>query len=73
MAAEIICDGCGKRVPMDTAYDGRHIKPRNWYERTDFNGMESPKKAVRTWSACSRECIEKIRKETGDATPIAPF
>jgi len=75
MSAEIICDGCGKRKPMDLGATGGWIKPRDWYERTEFakapNGVLG--RPIRNWSACSWQCIIKIGKETGDTTPIAPF
>jgi hypothetical protein len=75
VAAEIICDGCGKRAKMILGATGNWFKPGDWYERTQF--VEEPDgrlgRPIRNWSVCSRECIEKVRKETGDNTPIAPF
>lgn len=56
MAAECICDGCGKRAPMWANRVGNWFKPSNWYQRTDEDG---------TQVACSRECIEKIADKTG--------
>ena len=61
MAAESICDGCGKRAPMLAGRDGRWRKPRNWYERSDEDGIQT---------ACSRECIDKIADESGKSRVI---
>lgn len=63
MAAEIICDGCGKRQPMHN--NGINwFKPGPWFERADKDGIQS---------ACSRECIEKIVKETGKTSVVLPI
>ena len=40
MAAEIICDGCGKRAKMILGATGNWFKPGDWYERTQF--VEEP-------------------------------
>jgi len=56
MRAESICDGCGKRAPMEAGALGTWHKPRDWYERSDADGIQT---------ACSRECIEKIAKASG--------
>lgn len=64
MAAEIICDGCGKRAPMETGNLGTWHKPRHWYERSDDDGIQS---------ACSRECIEKVAKATGKNSLVLPI
>lgn len=62
MAAEAICDGCGKREPMKS--NGRTwYKPSEWYERSDDDG---------TQTACSRECIEKIAEKTGKTAVVVP-
>jgi hypothetical protein len=63
MAAESICDGCGKRAAMVAGQDGRWHKPRPWFERSDNDGIQT---------ACSRECIEKIAKETGKTPCVLP-
>ena len=63
MAAEAICDGCGKREPMYYAGHNWH-KPSDWYERSDDDGVQT---------ACSRECIEKISKETGKTPVVLPI
>lgn len=63
MAAEIICDGCGKRVPMEAA-NGNWFKPRSWFERSDKDGIQS---------ACSRECIDKIAVASGKTGIVLPF
>jgi hypothetical protein len=64
MAMEAICDGCGKRAPAISTRDGRWLKPRTWYERTDDEG---------TQTACSRECIDKIAERTGKTKVVLPF
>lgn len=63
MAAEIICDGCGKRSKMP-AYHGNWFKPDSWFERSDDDGIQS---------ACSRECIDKIAKQTGKTGAVLPI
>lgn len=65
MAAEIICDGCGRRAPMIVGATGNWYKPGNWYERTQFQEDAGGRlgRPVRNWTACSRECIEKLAKE----------
>ena len=62
MAAEFICDGCGKRA---AGVAGRYnwLKPNHWYERSDNDGIQT---------ACSRECIENVAKETGKSTLVLP-
>ena len=63
MAAEIICDGCGKRLPM-LNFNGTWFKPSSWYERSDENGIQS---------ACSRECIAVISIKTGKTSVVIPW
>lgn len=64
MAAEIICDGCGKREPMIHGNDGLFHKPSKWFSRSDDDGIQI---------ACSRECIDKVAKETGKSRSILPW
>lgn len=64
MAAEVICDGCGKRTIMDFGQDGNWHKPRYWYERSDKDGIQT---------ACSRECIDKIAEKTGKTGIVLPI
>ena len=62
MAAKIICDGCGKEVPMES--NGQSwFKPASWFERSDKDGIQT---------ACSRKCIEKISKESGKTGVVLP-
>ena len=63
MAAESICDGCGKREPMARGALGTWHKPHNWYERSDEDGIQT---------ACSRECIQKIAEKTGKTSLVLP-
>jgi hypothetical protein len=63
MAAEAICDGCGKREPMFYAEYNWH-KPLLWFERSDDDGAQT---------ACSRECIEKIAEKTGKTPVVLPI
>lgn len=63
MAAEIICDGCGKREPMESAH-GRWFKPSLWFERSDKDGIQS---------ACSRQCIDAIAEKSGKTNVVLPF
>lgn len=62
MAAEWICDGCGKREPAVMYGVPRDWhKPRKWFSRADEDGVQD---------ACSPECIEKIahlRQDEGKA------
>lgn len=60
MAAEIICDGCGARAPMESnGHSWYH--PSGWYDRSDDDG---------TQTACSRECVQKIAEKTGKTAVI---
>lgn len=64
MAAEWICDGCGKRVPAVRVGNGWG-KPTSWYQRADDeDGIQD---------ACSRECIDVIAKATAKTRVILPF
>jgi hypothetical protein len=63
MGAEIICDGCGKRAPMDWAH-GNWFKPDLWYQRSDKDGIQT---------ACSRKCIERIAQATGKTGVVLPI
>jgi len=62
MASEFICDGCGKREPADIQ-GGEYHKPWHWFGRRDGDGPQV---------ACSRECIEKVAKETGKTALVRP-
>lgn len=64
MAAEAICDGCGKREPMIDGETGTHLKPFKWYQRSDKDGIQL---------ACSRECIDKIAAKTGKTKVVLPL
>jgi hypothetical protein len=64
MAAESICDGCGKRAPMIQGSLGRWHKPSKWFERSDGDG---------TQTACSRECIKKIAEKSGKTDVVLPI
>lgn len=63
MSAEIICDGCGRRQPMESSH-GNWFKPHTWFERSDNDGIQS---------ACSRACIEKIAKTSGKTAVVLPI
>ena len=63
MAAEIICDGCGRREPMHN--NGRDwFKPRDWYERGDEDGLQT---------ACSRDCLKRVAERTGKTAVVLPI
>jgi hypothetical protein len=64
MAAEWICDGCGKRARGEAGADGRYHKPRLWYERSDKEGIQS---------ACSHECIDKVAETSGKTRVVLPI
>lgn len=66
MAAEFICDGCGKRAPADRGESG-WIKPHSWFQRQDF---DPPRKIQ---DACSRECVELASKKAGTSPVILPI
>jgi hypothetical protein len=66
MAAEFICDGCGKResavyYPSGTA---GWQKPAAWYQRQDDSGVQD---------ACSRTCVQAIAQKTGKTSVVIPF
>lgn len=63
MAAEAICDGCGKRAPMFYGADRNWHKPAQWFERSDDDGPQT---------ACSRECIDKIAEKSGKTRCVLP-
>ena len=56
------CDGCGKQVEVERS-PGGWFKPSDWYERSDKDGGQI---------ACSRECIEKVAKESGKTSVVLP-
>ena len=64
MAAEITCDGCGKRAPMVPGTDHNWHKPHSWFQRSDEEGIQD---------ACSRECIEKVAANTGKTSVVLPI
>lgn len=66
MAAEIVCDGCGKRESMVFWKHGDHgwQKPAVWFQRQDEDGIQD---------ACSRECIDEIAKKSGKTKCILPI
>ena len=66
MAAKFICDGCGKEAPAEYVRNGGPgwFKPRSWFQRQDEDGPQD---------ACSRECVEKIAKESGKTGVVLPF
>lgn len=63
MAAEWICDGCGKRAPGVPA-GGNWYKPDSWFERSDDDGIQT---------ACSRPCIDRIAKASGKTGVVLPI
>lgn len=63
MAAESICDGCGKRQEM-IPVRGNWIKPYDWFERSDQAGIQT---------ACSRDCIDVIDEKNGKTRVILPI
>lgn len=64
MAAESICDGCGKRGPMIAGRDHNWHKPASWFERSDDDGIQT---------ACSRECVRKIAEKSGKTGCVLPI
>ena len=65
MAAEFICDGCGKREPaVKQGRDWHWGKPPKWFQRADEDGIQD---------ACSRVCIEKIAKASGKTRVVLPL
>jgi hypothetical protein len=63
MAAEFICDGCGKRAKGNEAGD-HYIKPYDWYQRSDKDGIQL---------ACSRPCIDRIAEKSGKTSVVLPI
>lgn len=64
MAAIWVCDGCGKQKPAEVWGNHTFGKPRDWFERSDKDGIQT---------ACSRECIEKIAKKSGKTDLVLPI
>jgi hypothetical protein len=64
MACEMICDGCGKREPAYENQHGDFIKPREWFQRSDKDGIQL---------ACSRECIKITAARSGKTGLVAPI
>lgn len=64
MATEWICDGCGKRAAGVPGPHGRWLKPHDWFERSDDEGIQS---------ACSRQCVDKIAEATGKSGLVLPL
>ena len=68
MAAESICDGCGKRQPMEN--NGRAwFKPQDWFERTPMEGKNKGK----ILTACSRPCIDRINEKDDAPRGVLPI
>lgn len=63
MAAEYVCDGCGKRAPAEPGVYN-WCKPEEWYQRGTGNAIQD---------ACSRECIDRIARKTGVPGIVSPF
>ena len=64
MACKYICDGCGKEAKATSSEYSGYDKPHSWFQRRDKDGAQD---------ACSRECIEKIAKESGKTACVLPF
>lgn len=68
MAAEYICDGCGKRAKAQFYKNGDYShpwhKPHSWFQRVDEDGPQD---------ACSRECIDKIAAKTNKTSVVRPI
>lgn len=60
---EFICQGCGRREPGEY-YGLSWHKPREWYERSDRDGVQT---------ACSRQCVETISRRTGKTAVVLPI
>jgi hypothetical protein len=59
------CDGCGKETPAAFYKDAKDYgKPSSWFQRGDEDGIQD---------ACSRECVDKISKNTGKTGVVLPF
>jgi hypothetical protein len=86
MAAEWVCDGCGKREPGIPTQGGGWKKPHEWYERnlsvkedgTEAAGMFGPRgpesgtfKTILT--ACSRACIDRVAAKTATHSLVMPI
>ena len=64
MAAEFICDGCGKRVMATQGPHGQWLKPHSWYQRSDEDGIQV---------ACSRACIARTSEKSGKTKVVLPI
>ena len=75
MAAEFVCDGCGKREPGRATRDGWR-KPLRWFERQVFVDPHGelmrehvfdgqPLIFATIHTACSRDCVEVVAAKTG--------
>jgi hypothetical protein len=82
MAAEWICDGCGKRAPGSPSQHGGWHKPHDWFERNysvTEDGAEADVLFGRNGtfktilSACSRACIEKVAAKTRSHSVVIPI
>lgn len=85
MAAEWICDGCGKREPGVATQHAGWIKPSLWYERNlhrHADGAEDegifgsrfkePSAFDTILTACSRECVDAVAKKTKSHSLVLP-
>lgn len=56
MAAEAICDGCGKKDPMLVDYNcpGSWLAPKGWWLQQKGNDV---------YITCSAECAVQVEKE----------
>lgn len=59
------CMGCGKEaVGQFYEHSQAWHKPRDWYQRSDKNGVEL---------ACSRKCIDAISSKSGSSPLVLPI
>lgn len=63
MAAKVICDGCGKEQPMVQGPGGRWLKPPDWFQRSDEDGIQV---------VCGRRCIDTVSERTGKPRFVLP-
>ena len=64
MACEFTCDGCGAKAPAAQGQLGIWLKPYDWYQRSDEDGIQV---------ACSMKCIELIGDKTGKTKLVLPL
>lgn len=65
MGCIYVCDGCNMQAMAQTSRLNGWVKPRDWYQRTDV-------KTGKTYDACSRLCIARLKEDKNVPDLVLP-